>query len=81
MTERNRGRKSMWENFFKSLAAVVSGNVIFLALMPYLPRMAQHQAYRLDLGLLVDFWICLVMYGIIELGVQLRRKSLSQIRK
>jgi len=49
--------------------------------MPYLPRMAQHQAYRLDLGLLVDFWICLVMYGIIELGVQLRRKSLSQIRK
>jgi hypothetical protein len=35
--------------------------------MPHLPLAAQHRSYTLlpDLGLLIDFWICLVMYGVI----------------
>ena len=43
------------------------GNAIYFLLMPHLPLAAQHRTYTLlpDLGLLVDFWICLVLYGVI----------------
>jgi len=43
----------------------------FFVLMPHLPLAAQHQPFRLDWGLLVIVWICLVIYGAIELGVRL----------
>jgi len=33
----------------------------------YLPLRAQHQLYQIDWGLAVDFWICLVCYGIVRL--------------
>jgi len=60
---------SLSRNFFISLAAVVLGNLIYFLIMPYLPPAAQHRSYRLlpDLGLLIDFWICLVLYGVIAL--------------
>jgi hypothetical protein len=61
-------------SFLKSLIAVVSGNAVYFFLLgPFLPVRAHHIPYRLDLGLLLDAWICLVIYGIIELGV--RRRS------
>lgn len=55
------------KNFFISLAAVILGNVIYFLIMPHLPPAAQHRSTRLlpDLGLLIDFWICLVVYGLI----------------
>lgn len=60
---------SFSRNFFISLAAVVLGNVIYFLIMPHLPPAAQHRTYHLlpDLGLLIDFWICLVIYGLIAL--------------
>ncbi|HKR32812.1 MAG TPA: hypothetical protein VJT08_20195 [Terriglobales bacterium] len=60
---------SFSRNFFISLAAVVLGNVIYFLIMPHLPLVAQHRTYHLlpDLGLLIDFWICLVIYGLIAL--------------
>ena len=50
-----------------SLVAVVLGNAIYFLVMPHLPPAAQHRSYTLwpDLGLLIDFWICLVIYGVI----------------
>ena len=52
----------------KQLVAVIIGNAIyFLLLMPHLPARAQHNPDKLDLGLLADFWICVVVYGVIEL--------------
>jgi hypothetical protein len=58
---------SLSRNFFISLAAVVLGNIIYFLLMPHLPPAARHRPMRLlpDLGMIVDFWICLVMYGVI----------------
>jgi hypothetical protein len=49
-----------------SLAAVLLGNAIYFLIMPHLPPAAQHRALNIlpDLGLLVDFWICLVLYGL-----------------
>jgi hypothetical protein len=55
-------------NLAKSFVAVVSGNALyFLILMPLLPPVARHKPYQIDLGLIVDFWVCLACYGIVEL--------------
>jgi len=52
----------------KQTIAVVGGNLFyFFLLMPHLPPGGRHQPDRLDLGLIVDFWICVVMYGLVEL--------------
>ncbi len=54
-------------NLAKSFVAVISGNAIyFILLMPLLPPAARHTPYKLDLGLIVDFWVCLACYGIVE---------------
>jgi hypothetical protein len=51
----------------KQFVAIVIGNVLyFFILMPHLPRAGRHQPFRIDLGLLVDAWVCLVLYGVIE---------------
>jgi len=52
----------------KQLIAVVVGNLLyFFILMPHLPPAGRHRPDKLDLGLLVDFWVCVVLYGTIEL--------------
>jgi hypothetical protein len=53
-------------NFLISLAAVLLGNAVYFGVMPYLPRAAQHRAYELDLGLVIDFWLCLVFFGLLH---------------
>jgi hypothetical protein len=44
----------------------VLGNVVEFNLAPALPLMARHRALHLDLGILIDFWFCLVAYGLIR---------------
>lgn len=68
------------KNFYKSLAAVLIGNAIyFLVLTPILPPVARHAGLsprgvpHFDLGLVIDFWVCVVTYGAIEL-LSRRRK-------
>ena len=58
--------KSAVANFVQSLVAVLAGNALYFLLMPYLPVRARHVAPRLDLGVVVDFWFCLVVLGIIK---------------
>jgi hypothetical protein len=65
------------KNFWQSLIAVVVGNAIYFLLMPKLPLRARHSVDRLDLGLVVDFWICLVIYGLLELFKRWRRPRRS----
>jgi ABC-type uncharacterized transport system permease subunit len=51
----------------KQLAAVVVGSLFyFFVLMPHLPLAGRHQPFRIDLGLAVNLWVCLVLYGIVE---------------
>jgi len=58
----------MLPRLLKQFAAVVIGSLLyFFVLMPHLPPAAHHTPYRLDWGLFVDAWICLVLYGFIEL--------------
>ena len=62
-------------NFAQALVAVLAGNAIYFLLMPHLPPAARHVAPRLDLGMVVDFWICLVIFGLIKTASRRRRNS------
>jgi hypothetical protein len=55
------------------LVAILLGNGLYFALSPHLPPPAQHHAASVDLGTLVDFWFCLVVYGLLELGASFGR--------
>ena len=65
----------MRRRLIKQAVAVILGCLLyFFVLMPHLPRAAQHQPFRLDWGLLVIAWICLVFYGLIELVARVSRQ-------
>jgi len=34
--------------------------------LPSLPASARHHPMHLDLGMLIDFWFCVVVYGLIR---------------
>ena len=57
----------MFRRLWHPLVAVLVGNFIYLALEPHLPLGARHVPFRLDWGLAVDFWFCLVCYGLVAL--------------
>lgn len=64
------------KRWIKYLVAIVMGNLIYFALTPYLPPGARHHPYRADIGLFVDLWFCVAVYGLIELLLFLvRRRS------
>jgi hypothetical protein len=62
-------------NFVHALVAVLAGNAAYFLLMPYLPPRARHVLFHIDLGLVVDFWFCLVVFGVIKTVAGWRRKS------
>jgi hypothetical protein len=53
-------------NFLQALLAVVLGNVLYFMLLPSLPPAARHHMLRIDLGMFIDFWFCVVAYGLIR---------------
>ena len=64
----------MLAKFVKALIAVLVGNAIyFLLLMPLLPPAGRHGIARIDLGLVIDFWVCVAVFGLIELVLRRKR--------
>jgi hypothetical protein len=57
---------SVTANFLQALLAVVLGNVTYFLLAPSFPPAARHRAFHFDLGMALDFWFCLVAYGLIR---------------
>ncbi len=56
------------------LVAILLGNAIYyFSLTPYLPDSLRHQGFSIDAGVLVDFIICVLVYGLIRLGARVRR--------
>ena len=71
---RNLKLTKMLPRLLRQFAAVMVGSLLyFFVLMSHLPPAARHEPYRLDLGFLVNAWVCLVLYGLVELI--LRRKK------
>jgi hypothetical protein len=62
-------------NFFHALVAVLAGNAVYFLLEKYLPVQAHHVPSRIDLGMLVDFCICLAMFGMVKTVAGRRRES------
>jgi hypothetical protein len=62
-------------SWVKYLVAILLGQALYLAVVPYLPPAARHERFQFDLGTVVNFWFCLFVYGLIELLVFLRRRS------
>jgi hypothetical protein len=56
-------------------AAILAGNAIyFLILYPDFPPALQHRPFRVDVGLVIDFFCCVVVYAVIRLGVTQARR-------
>jgi len=62
-------------NFLHALLAVLVGNATYFLLEKHLPVPARHIRFRTDLGTLVDFWFCLVVFGIIKTFAAWRERS------
>ncbi|MGO8793695.1 MAG: hypothetical protein ACLQLC_02635 [Candidatus Sulfotelmatobacter sp.] len=52
-------------NLLQALCAILLGNVVYFLLARLLP-LPRHHPFQLDLGLLLDFWFCVVAYGLIR---------------
>jgi len=59
-------KSSVVVNFIQALLAIVLGNVVYFVLAPSFPFAARHRPFHVDLGLVIDFWFCLVAYGLIR---------------
>jgi hypothetical protein len=57
-------------NFLQALSAIVLGNVVYFLLLPSLPPAMHHRPFQMDLGTVVDFWFCVVAYGVIRTARQ-----------
>ncbi|MEJ2008467.1 MAG: hypothetical protein P8Z30_09995 [Acidobacteriota bacterium] len=54
------------KRWIKYLIAIVVGNVIYFSLQPHFPPVIQHRPYHADLGMFVDLWFCVLVYGLLE---------------
>ncbi len=59
-------KPSVRMNLLQALLAIILGNVVYFVLIPSLPPVARHRPLHLDLGMVLDFWFCLVAYGLIR---------------
>ena len=59
-------KSSVLVNVLQALAAVILVNLVYFALARWLPPAARHHPFRFDLGIVLDFWFCLVAYGLIR---------------
>lgn len=58
------------------LIAILLGNAIYyFSLQPHLPEVWRHPGARIDLGLGLDFLVCVGVYGLIRLGIYLQRED------
>ena len=56
----------MIHNWMKMLIAILLGNLIYFSAEPYLPKTLEHDLYKVDTGLIVDFAICAGLYRLIR---------------
>jgi hypothetical protein len=65
--ERVENRVSTSRRWAEYLVAVLAGNVAYLFVEPQLPAAMRHRMFRVDLGLAIDFLMCVAIYGLVRL--------------
>ena len=68
-------KRSIFSGLGESFLAVVVGNVIYFGAAPYLPLGLQHELFRPDAGLVVDFLVCAGVFWVIRL---VRKRAANQ---
>jgi len=58
-----------WLEYF--IAIIVGNAIYYFSLVPHLPVPLRHQGFAMDLGSLVDFFVCVGVYGLIRVGSRL----------
>jgi hypothetical protein len=58
-------KPSVLVNLVQALSAIILGNLAYFFLAPSLP-LPPHRPFQLDAGLVVDFWFCVIAYGLIR---------------
>ena len=58
-------KPSVLLNLLQALLAIILGNVAYFLLVPSLP-VPRHRPFQFDAGLVVDFFFCVVAYGLIR---------------
>ena len=59
--------------------AILAGNgIYFFVLFHSLGKGLQHQPYRFDAGLALDFLCCVIVYAVIRLGTIHARRQLAR---
>jgi hypothetical protein len=60
--------------WFEYLIAILLGQLIYdFSLVPHLPETLRHHGSNIDLGLGVNFVVCVAVYGLIRLGAYLQQ--------
>ena len=65
--EPTKGGVSIIRRWSEYLVAILAGNIVYLFVEPRLPTALQHRFSRIDLGLAIDFLICVAAYGLVRL--------------
>lgn len=65
--ERVENRVSNSRRWAEYLVAVLAGNITYLFIEPQLPAAMRHRMFRVDLGLAIDFLMCVAIYGLVRL--------------
>jgi hypothetical protein len=60
-------QRSVFSGLGESFLAVVGGNVLYFLVAPHMPAALQHELFRPDAGLAVDFLFCAGVFGVIRL--------------
>jgi hypothetical protein len=58
-------KPSVLINLLQALLAIVLGNAAYIFLASSLP-LPRHRPFQIDLGLIVDFFFCVVAYGLVR---------------
>ncbi len=65
--EHSTGEVSIVRRWSEYLVAILAGNIIYLFAEPQLPATLQHHMPHVDLGLGLDFLICVTAYGAVRM--------------
>jgi hypothetical protein len=66
-TVEGHGAISTARRWAEYLVAVLAGNIAYLFVEPELPDVMRHRMFRVDLGLAIDFLMCVGIYGLVRL--------------
>ncbi len=62
------GGVSLMRRWAEYLVAVLAGNIAYMYMEPGLPTFLRHRVFRIDLGLGIDFLICVALYFVVRLA-------------